>query len=308
MKAAVLRGNREVSVDETDIGRLGPGQVLLRLEGCGICASNLPVWEGRPWFEYPLHAGAPGHEPWGRVAELGEATAGFEVGQRVTGLSYRAYAELDVADAEELIALPPELDDRPFPGEALGCVMNVFERAGIERGMHVAVVGAGFIGSCLIQVAVAAGAKTVAFSHRQYSLDQAIAQGAAAARPLDDVERDSGNYARVIECTGVQAGLDAASRLTAPGGRLVIAGFHQDGPRTVDMQAWNWKGIDIVNAHERSPARYRAGMTAAVEAVGDRRLDPWPLLSHRVGLQELGQAFRWMEERPDGFMKAILIT
>ena len=40
----------------------GEGQVLVELEGCGVCGSNLPLWEGRPWFSYPLEPGAPGHE------------------------------------------------------------------------------------------------------------------------------------------------------------------------------------------------------------------------------------------------------
>ena len=49
----------------------GPGQVLLRLEGSGVCASSLPVWEGREWFDYPQPPGAPGHEGWGRVVAVG---------------------------------------------------------------------------------------------------------------------------------------------------------------------------------------------------------------------------------------------
>src|SRR5690606_3006595 len=50
----------------------GPRQVLVRLHGCGVCSSNVPVWEGRPWFEYPLAPGAPGHEGWGVIAAIGE--------------------------------------------------------------------------------------------------------------------------------------------------------------------------------------------------------------------------------------------
>lgn len=57
------------------------------------------------------------------------------------------------------------------------------------------------------------------------------------------------------------------------GGRLVVAGYHQDGPRQVNMQDWNWKGIDVVNAHERDPAVHRQGLREAVAAaVADRQL------------------------------------
>lgn len=60
----------------------------------------------------------------------------------------------------------------------------------------------------------------------------------------------------VIEATGKQAPLDLASRLPRVRGRLVIAGYHQEGTRTVDMQHWNWRGLDVINAHERDPQVY----------------------------------------------------
>ncbi|MBN1237463.1 MAG: zinc-binding dehydrogenase [Gammaproteobacteria bacterium] len=306
MRAAVFLGNGEHAVAERDIDELGPNQVLLELEGCGICASNIPAWQGRPWFRYPLTAGAPGHEPWGRVRELGEAVRGLMIGQRVTGLSYRAYAECDVANADELVVIPQELDGMPFPGEAFACAMNVVDRAGIEADQDVAVVGAGFIGSVVIQIATAAGARVAAYSARPWSLEQARAQGAVAARPIQEAAADAGRYARVVECTGVQQGLDAAADLVATGGRLVVAGYHQEGLRTVNMQQWNWKGIDVVNAHERAPARYVGGIRNALDAIRERRLDPWPLLSHRFGLHDIDRAFRLLAERPDGFTKAVL--
>ena len=306
MKAAVFLGEGRHAVADSEIAEIGPGQVLIELEGCGICASNLPVWQGRPWFDYPLSAGAPGHEPWGRVRALGDDVRGLRIGQRVTGLSYRAYAECDVANADALVVLPQELDGLPFPGEAFACAMNVFERARIEPDSDVAIVGAGFIGSVVIQLAVAAGARVAAYSTRSWSLEQARAQGAGRTRSLDDIGPDADRYARVVECTGVQEGLDAATELVAEGGRLVVAGYHQEGLRTVNMQQWNWKGVDVVNAHEREPARYVRGIRAALDAIRDKRLDPWPLLTHRFGLEDMNRAFRLMSERPDGFTKAVL--
>ena len=308
MRAAVLLGSGRSKVAETRVASPGSGEVLLRLEGCGVCASNLPAWQGRAWFEYPMEAGSPGHEPWGRVAERGDA-AGPDVGVRVTGLSWRAYAEFDIARAEHLVPVPERYDDRPFPGEALACAMNVFERSGIERGMQVAVVGAGFIGGMLVQAATAAGASVTAFSQRQWSLDRAVDQGAVAAMPLEEglaEARDGRSWNCVIECTGMQEGLDAASKLVGVRGRLVIAGYHQEGLRSIDIGEWNWKGIDVINAHERDPARYVAGVRAALEAIEQKRVDPWPLFTHSVPLDRLDDAFALMQDRPDGFTKALL--
>ncbi len=109
----------------------------------------------------------------------------------------------------------------------------------------------------------------------------------------------------VFEVTGHQEPLDLAARLTRVRGRLVIVGYHQDGRRSVDMQLWNWRGLDVVNAHERAPAAYVSGLRGAVEAVRAGRLAPAPLLTHQYPLDELGEAYRVSVERPEGFVKAV---
>src|SRR4051812_34268 len=82
------------------------GEVRIHLEGSGVCASNLPVWEGREWFSYPLASGSPGHEGWGVVDAIGPDVAGLRIGDRVAAISYNAYAEYDIAKAEDLVVLP----------------------------------------------------------------------------------------------------------------------------------------------------------------------------------------------------------
>ncbi|HEY8355884.1 MAG TPA: alcohol dehydrogenase catalytic domain-containing protein, partial [Ramlibacter sp.] len=164
----------------------GPGQVLLRLEGSGVCASSLPLWEGREWFNYPQPPGAPGHEGWGRVAALGEGVTGLEVGDRVAALTYRAHAEYDVAEAGSVVRLPDALGDAAVLGEPLGCATNIFARSQIEAGQTVAIVGIGFLGALLTQLATHAGARVIALSRRPFSLDFARAAGAAHTLLLDD--------------------------------------------------------------------------------------------------------------------------
>ncbi|MFC7608265.1 MDR/zinc-dependent alcohol dehydrogenase-like family protein [Teichococcus aestuarii] len=97
-----------------------------------------------------------------------------------------------------------------------------------------------------------------------------------------------------------------AGELTAERGRLVVAGYHQDGPRQVNMWLWNWRGIDVINAHERDPEIYMAGMREALEAVASGRLDPAPLYTHRFPLDRLAEALDATRDRPDGFLKAVV--
>lgn len=111
---------------------------------------------------------------------------------------------------------------------------------------------------------------------------------------------------RVIEAVGKQWPLDLAGELVCEGGRLVIAGYHQDGPRQVNMQQWNWKGIDVVNAHERDPAVQLRGLREAVEAVAGGRLDPRPLYSARYPIERLGEALDATADKPGDFIKALV--
>src|SRR5439155_19127659 len=71
MRAAVLRAPGAMDVRVARLPEPGPGEVRVHLEGCGVCASNLPPWEGREWFTYPMSPGQLGHEGWGRIDAVG---------------------------------------------------------------------------------------------------------------------------------------------------------------------------------------------------------------------------------------------
>src|SRR3954464_7199712 len=121
MRACVIAAPGRADMQTLVRPEPGPGEVLVRLEGSGVCASSLPLWEGREWFQYPQPPGAPGHEGWGRVAAVGGGVTGLNEGDRVAALSYRAHAEYDLAEASAVVALPAALADRALPGEPLGC-------------------------------------------------------------------------------------------------------------------------------------------------------------------------------------------
>jgi threonine dehydrogenase-like Zn-dependent dehydrogenase len=317
MHAGVISSPGRAELQSVDAPEPGPGQVLVRLEGSGVCASSLPLWEGREWFTYPQPPGAPGHEGWGRVAAVGEGVTGLNEGDRIAALTYRAHAEYDIADAKAVIKLPDSLADRTVLGEPLGCATNIFQRGEIRAGQTVAIVGIGFLGALLTQLAKHAGARVIALSRRPFSLEFARAAGADHTLLLDDHWKilelvktltDGKWCERVIECTGLQWPLDLAGEMTAERGRLVIAGYHQDGLRQVNLQLWNWRGIDVINAHERDPQAYVDGMKRAVEWMTQGIMDPEPLYTHRLPLDRLGEALELTRTRPDGFMKALVTT
>lgn len=317
MQAAVLTAPGQIEVKEVIMPEPEEGEVLIKLEGSGVCASNIPVWEGREWFSYPIEAGNPGHEGWGIVDAIGKGVENVEVGERVACLSYNAYAEYDIAKADEVVKLPASLEGKPFPGEPLGCAMNIFNRSDIRKGQKVAIVGAGFLGALLVQLVKSAGAEVIAISKREFSLQTAADAGADHVVPMDDhykvidqvMQLTNGKFCeRVIEVTGKEWPLNLSIELTGERGKLVVAGFHQDGMRQVNVQMLNWRGVDMISAHERDPQQYIKGIKDAVTAIEKGHIDPFSLFTHTFPLQYAGEAFRNLTERPDGFIKALILN
>ena len=166
---------------------------------------------------------------WGIVDLLGDGVRGLHAGERVALLSYHAYAEYDLAEADQVVRVPPQTE--VFPGEALGCAINIFKRSDVQAGQTVAILGVGFLGALLTQLCTAAGARAIVLSRRQFALDVGRAAGAAEALDL----RDPGAAARaneltngrgcerVIEAAGEQETLDLAGEIIGIRGRLIIA-------------------------------------------------------------------------------------
>src|SRR4051795_13284434 len=149
MRAAVIPAAGEVRIESVSRPEPASGQLRIRLQGCGVCASNLAVWAGPEWMRFPTEPGGLGHEGWGVVDAVGDNVANISIGDRVAALSYHSYAEYDVADADAVVRLPKAMDGQPFPGEPLGCAFNIFRRSEVVTGHTVAIVGIGFLGAIL---------------------------------------------------------------------------------------------------------------------------------------------------------------
>ena len=295
----------------------GEGEILLKVLGCGVCGSDMGPWKGLQGLEYPMRPGAPGHEVFGAVEAVGTGVEGLKPGDPVTALSYRAYSEYDVARAEDVVPLPPALAGRVVLGEPMSCAVNVSRRAGVNEGDVVVLLGTGFLSSLLLQILRTPGspkpARIFTVSRRRLSPEMAERLGVDEALTYeDDVHHRVGATTGgrmadvVVEATGHQRPLDLGAELTRERGRLVVAGYHQDGPRTVNMQLWNWRGLDVINAHERDPRIYKSGMEEGVRLLAEG-LDLAPLITHAFPLAEINRAFATAEERPDGFIKSVVL-
>lgn len=256
MRAAVLETHRTpLILKDVPDPEPGEGDVLIRVEACGICSGDVSLTEG-DWVPLPRIIG---HEVVGRVERLGPGVTSRTVGERVgagwlhdscrkcpqcaaarpmlcqdglvpTGIAADGgYAELMTAPADFVAPVPDGLD--PAVAAPLTCAgLTVFvglRRANLQPGARVAVVGIGGLGHLAIQYARSLGASVIAVSRNEAKRDDALRFGAD-----DFLVAGSGDLgSRLREAGGADVALVTASESGASG--QVLAGLRPEGTLVV---------------------------------------------------------------------------
>lgn len=312
MRAAILEGPKKFVIRDIPKPEPQSGEVRIKVKSCGVCHSEMPVWNGE-FGKFPLHIG---HEVSGLIDALGEEVTGLKVGDPVTIFTDKqGYSEYLTISADNVIPLGANVKLAEALGEPIGCVVNGVNRSQIKLGDTVVLVGVGFMGLIMLQLVKLKGAsRIIALDTRDSALAQAKAFGAdVCLNPTTcDVKEEVARLTQdkgadvVIELTGAQPGLDLATELTSIRGTLVIFGFHVQ-PRTVNMFLWNWRGLDVVNAHERDPKVYVQGIKTGMKLLDAGLLDMKPMVTHRFSLGEINEAFTVASKRDNDFIKAVII-
>jgi D-arabinose 1-dehydrogenase-like Zn-dependent alcohol dehydrogenase len=322
-----------VEVREVPDPRAGPGGVVVRVAASGICRSDWHGWQGHDPDVVLPHV--PGHELAGTVAAVGAGVRNWSVGDRVTvpfvnacgtcaqcaagdhqvcprqtqpGFTqWGSLAELVALDAADvnLVAVPGELD--LATAAALGCryataFRAVVQVAGVRAGEWVAVHGCGGVGLSAVQIAAAAGARVIAVDVAPASLELARELGA------EHVVEGSGDVpAAVVDLTGggAHVSLDALGasvtcvnsiRCLRPRGRHVQVGLlpPAQGRPDVPMERVIALELQVLGSHGMAAHAYpeMLGLIAA------RRLDPRPLITRRLALDDAGAALAEVGRRP----------
>jgi threonine dehydrogenase-like Zn-dependent dehydrogenase len=304
-RIARLVGPRRFVLEDQVVPAPPPGHIRVRIIACGVCASELhTVQEDLP--TYPLELG---HEPVGIVEAVGPGVEDLIEGARVTGGFGPSFADRLVADRRSVVTVPDGLRLEDAIGEPLGCVVEARRRTSVTAGDRIVIVGVGYMGLLMLHLLGVTGAGHVlVVDPRDDARRTALtfeASEAVAPAELASGEAD-GSFDVVIEATGAQEGLDLATRLVREHGVLSILGYHQ-APRTVDMQAWNWKAIDVVNAHVRRRDLLNDAIRSGLELARLGRIRPGDLITHRFGLDGVGEGFAALSDKPAGYIKSIVV-
>lgn len=313
MRYSQVVGPRRSAVVDVPDPVAGPGQVLVRAQACGVCASDREAWSAHSGPE-PKRLG---HEVTGTVVATGNGASRWRPGDRVTGFGGPGYAELVVLDATRLLAVPAGLDAEAALGEPLACQAEAFLRTPLKAGDRAVVVGLGYMGLGFLQMARLRGPSAlVGVDLSLTAREAALALGADEAYHPDELPESYASSSNaspaldprfqvVVEATGSAAGLELAGKLTAPDGALVVLGYHASGPRLLDLALW-YKSVTIINGYTPNRARLMDALSWGLRMLGERRITYAPLITHRFGLDGVDAAFELFDQRPPGFIKAVI--
>lgn len=288
-------------------------EVLLRMLVCGVCSSELYSYKN-----FTVPGKVYGHEGVGIVEKVGSRVANFQVGDRVTGMMWRCFAQYTTAKAAYIVKVPEALGDLEAVGEPLADLMSGVLRTPLDPGDSFAIVGTGYMGLGFMQMMRAKGAaKIVAVDTRGEGLENAARFGATETYLAGEVpskyivnEWDDHIFERgvqtVAEATGAQQALTLAGDMTGVHGTLSVVGFHQGGPRTIAMNLWNWKALTVINAHERRMEKCPRFIESALNLVAAGKLNTRDMMTNEYGFDGVDQAYHDLMNKPKGYIKGVV--
>jgi len=295
----LLARGEQLKLSELRLPPPAPGELLVRVEACGVCRTDLHLIDGElPDIPYPV---TPGHEIVGVVIGAGAAEMRFAIGDRVgvpwlawtcgecpyclagqenlcirarfTGYSRDGgYAQQVLADARYCLPLPADVPAaRLAPLLCAGLIgYRAYRKAG--EAANLGLYGFGAAAHLLVQIARHEGRRVFAFTREEDLEGQAFARSLGAVWAGSSAERPPQELDAAILFAPVGALIPAALAAVRPGGRVVCAGIHMsDVPSFPYRLLWGERSVASVANLTRADGEEflrlatRLGLAATVE-------------------------------------------
>jgi L-iditol 2-dehydrogenase len=278
MRMARLHGVGDLRIDQVPRPSPGPGEILLRVEGCGVCPTDVRKFAvGVDDGQYPLN---PGHEWVGEIADLGAEVTGWHLRERIFGDTYAGYGEWAVMQVmpTDWSYGPLRIGDLPlhravFVEPLADCLHAIHDQAAVTEQDRVLVVGAGQMGLQMVAVAATAGVPVAVSDPVPARRELALSMGADLALRPDELPVgleawSPGGVNAIILTIGRQELVAHCLSLAANGGRIVLfAGFGTSGSATIDVNAVHYRELVITGSEwvGTPPRQRRARYEQALE-------------------------------------------
>ncbi len=335
MRAVTFQAPGEVRVDEVpEPELLAPDDAIVRVEASGICGSDLHIYHGRVQIEPGF---VIGHEFVGEVIAAGDEVTRVGVGDRVLGTYGTACGEcffckreefhkcdearvyghgatlgdLQGAQAEQVLVPHANLTLRKVPdgisddvalfaGDVMGTGYHAIDSRPLAEGETAAILGMGPVGLCAVQAAKAAGAaEVIAIDTVEDRLAMAESFGATPVHlteqdPRAEVKRLTGGRGvdLAVEAVGNPEALDLALRLARKAGTISVTGVYAERVEVHMGLLWI-KALTMTSGH----ANVIKHLDRVLELLSEGKLDPAPLVTHHMKLDEAPEAYRVYDNR-----------
>lgn len=336
MKAIILRGPNDFSLEETPDPVPTSEEVEIKVFVTGICGTDMNLIRGRySAATYPL---IPGHETVGEILNApGDST--WRPGDRVTVFPAFGCRQCDackagriahcpeaktvgvlrpdgyfseriVAHADRIFRLPEDMEDEDGAMvEPTAVAVHAVQRGQMEPGAKVVVIGGGTIGLLAAQVARAYGASEVVISE-PISDRRAVAKElgfALTCNPLEDnlesfVLDNIGKVDVVYDIVGTDKTLSESEEMLRPDGHLVIVALpHGENPSIPYHQVFS-KELKVIG----SRTYFMKDFPEAINLLGAKKVEVKPLLGKTLPLGQLAQAAELLEKQPEKYIKILV--
>lgn len=328
--SAVLRGVRDVAIEDRPVPLPAAHEVIVAVRATGICGSDVHYYEHGRIGDFVLEAPMViGHESAGVITAVGADIDPDRVGQVVAlepGVPCRrcgqclagrynlcpdvvffatppvdgSIAGLVAIDADFAHPAPKGLSfEQAAMAEPVSVGVWAARKAGITAGDRVLVTGAGPIGLFAAQVARAQGALAVAVTDlSEYRLGVARELGFTAVPAGVELP---GGYTVLLECSGAQPAVESGLRALAPAGRAVLVGMGADQV-SISVPLIQGRELSITGVF-----RYANTYPTALALIASGAVDTAPLITHRFELEDTEAALTLARREPES-LKAVVLN
>lgn len=314
MKAAVLTNKLQMEIKEQAVPVPGEQEVIVKVKACGICGTDQHIYHGQPGsaaVQYPI---VLGHELAGEVVQVGAKVTSLSAGDRVSidpniycgECEYCRGGRIHLCNHLQAVGVTrdggmgeycsvPAANCYPLPAELsyeegamiepLGCVLHGFQQIKIWPGASVLIIGGGYIGLMMLQMAKIYGGSPIVVSEPDKSKHSLALQLGAAetVTPAELGQRCGDGFDIVIECVGRKDSMTQAVEMAKKGGQVLMFGVSapdtkiEVNPFEIFSKELTIKGSFInPNTHDQAIALVQQG-----------KIQIKPLLSHQFQMEEL---------------------
>lgn len=333
MRVAIYYNNNDVRLEEMSVPRIGPGEILMRVEASGICGSDVVEWYRT--YKAPL---VLGHEIAGEIVEIGRGIKDYKRGDRVTVAhhvpcnkcyycmnghhtacetlrktnivpgGFSEFVMVPAINVEQggVFIIPSSLsyEEATFT-EPIACVLRAFRKARFKAGQGVLVIGSGIAGLLSVHIARVLGAGLIMATDivpyrieaaKRFGADFSVDANSDVAGRFKEV--NSGRLADlVIVCAGSEKAIIQALGCVERGGVILFFALTDSGvtiPISINDLFFR-NDITLTTSYAGSPGDYGD----ALELISQKKIKVKDMITHKFGLSETQKGFQLVTRAMD---------